>query len=174
MNLAECSNQASVCIEYVDASSQAAQTVREVCVQTDECQDANVQVDGYDGRQVRRDADSCSSQYYGSSESASTSERQLRLTTDLDICERNHKRVIIQKDSEIIVLKNELGVRNDSAIRANEFDGVNRVNHARLLAFQVKEDELEELHHRLKKRNEDARIWRLNFNVNRSFTAHER
>ncbi|XP_032666498.1 uncharacterized protein LOC116841996 [Odontomachus brunneus] len=134
----ECNNQASVCIEYVDASSQAAQTVCEVCVQTDEYRDANVQIDDYDGRQVQRDVDSCSSQYYGSSESASTSERKLRLTTDLEICERNHKRVIIQKDSEIIVLKNELG---------------------------VKEDELEELHHRLEKRNEDARILKFNFNI---------
>lgn len=121
MNFAECSNQASVCIEYVDASSQAVQDMCEVCVQTDECKDPDIGIDdGYDdGKQVRDDLDSCSSQYYGSSESASTSECGLRLAAGRETCEKSHKRIIIQKDSEIIVLKNELSVGSNIAIRTN-------------------------------------------------------
>ncbi|XP_077277631.1 uncharacterized protein LOC143905864 [Temnothorax americanus] len=105
INFAERSEQASVCIEYVDASSQAAQDVREIGVQTEECKDD----DAYDRQS---NVDSPSSQYYETTESVSTSESELGINSDPEVCERSHKGVIIQKDSEIIVLKNELGVRN--------------------------------------------------------------
>lgn len=106
MNFAERNDQASICIEYVDASSQAMQDVRETGVQTEECKDNNA-----DDKQSN--VDSPSSQYYGSSESVSTSESESGVNSDPEVCERSHKGVIIQKDSEIIVLKNELGVRNN-------------------------------------------------------------
>lgn len=105
MNFAECSNQASICIEHVDAACQVAKKLCEVCVQTDEYKDASIEIGGYDEGQTRRDTDSCSSRYYESSDN-----------TDLETCEKSHKRIIIQKDSEIIVLKNELGVRSDAMI----------------------------------------------------------
>ncbi|XP_025156459.1 myosin-14-like [Harpegnathos saltator] len=140
----ECSNQTSICIEYVDASSQAGQTMREVCVQTDECKDARDVEDDGNGR-MRRDVDSCSSQYYGSSESGSASDCrfQLQAAADLDgdSCEDSHKRTIIQKDSEIIVLKNELGMKEDEL------------------------EELRELNRRLEERHENAKILRRNFNI---------
>lgn len=79
------------------------QDVCEVGVQTDKYKH-----DTYDEQSV----DSSSSQYCESSDSASTSESELRMNLDPEVCEKNHKGVIIQKDSEIIVLKNELGVRN--------------------------------------------------------------
>lgn len=81
------------------------QDVCEVGVQTDKYKD-----DTYD---EQSNVDSSSSQYCESSESVSTSESELRINLDPDVCEKNHKGVIIQKDSEIIVLKNELGVRNN-------------------------------------------------------------
>jgi len=107
INFAERNERASVCVEYVDASSQAAQDVREMGVQTDykeECKEND---------EKQSNADSPSSQYYETSESVSTFENELGINSDPEICERSHKGVIIQKDSEIIVLKNELGVRND-------------------------------------------------------------
>lgn len=79
------------------------QEVCEVGVQTDRYKN-----DAYDGQS---NVDSSSSQYCESSES--TSESELRINLDPEVCEKNHKGVIIQKDSEIIVLKNELGVRNN-------------------------------------------------------------
>lgn len=106
MNFAERNDQANICIEYVDASSQAVQDVREMGVQTEECKDNDAD--------DKQSVDSPSSQYYGSSESVSTSESELGSNSDPEVCERSHKGVIIQKDSEIIVLKNELGVRNDT------------------------------------------------------------
>lgn len=81
------------------------QEVCEVGVQTDRYKN-----DAYDGQS---NVDSSSSQYCESSESVSTSESELRINLDPEVCEKNHKGVIIQKDSEIIVLKNELGVRNN-------------------------------------------------------------
>lgn len=102
INFAECNERASACIEYVDAFSQVEkQDIRETGVQTEECKDND----------ARSNIDSPSSQYYETSESASTSESELGVNSDPEVCERSHKGVIIQKDSEIIVLKNELGVR---------------------------------------------------------------
>lgn len=75
--------------------------VREIGVQTEN--------DAYD---KQSNVDSPSSQYYETSESVSTSESELEINSDPEVCERSHKGVIIQKDSEIIVLKNELDVRN--------------------------------------------------------------
>lgn len=150
MNFAECSNQASICIEYVDASAQAVQTVCEVYVQTDDY--------GEEEQTSRRDVDSCSSQYYGSSECASTSE--CGVTAD-------HKRIIIEKDSEIIVLQNELGVREAIVIGSPRFARARARRSAKpSSAFQMKEDELEELrqlNRRLEEKYENA--WS-NFNVN--------
>ena len=91
----------SICIEYVDASSQAAQDVREMGVQTEEYKEND---------DKQSNVDSPSSRYYETTESVSTSESELGMNSDPEICEKNHKGVIIQKDSEIIVLKNELGV----------------------------------------------------------------
>lgn len=124
LNFAERNNQASVCIEYVDASSQTAQDVREVSVLTEEC--TNTSQVAKDVREVgvlteeckdndaydkQSNVDSPSSRYYETSESVSMSESELGVNSDPEGYERSHKRVIIQKDSEIIVLKNELGVR---------------------------------------------------------------
>lgn len=105
INFAERDERAGVCIEYVDAFSQAAQDVREMGVQTEEYKDN----DAYDRRS---NVDSPSSRYYETSDSASMSESESGVNSDPEVCERSHKGVIIQKDSEIIVLKNELGVRN--------------------------------------------------------------
>ena len=104
INSAEYSDRTSTCTEYVDASSQVTRDVCEVGVQTD----SKYKNDAYDGQS---NVDSSSSQYCESSESVSTSESELRINLDPEVCEKNHKGVIIQKDSEIIVLKNELGVR---------------------------------------------------------------
>lgn len=84
-------------------SSQAVQAVCEAGVQTDGCKNS----DDYD---KQSNIDSSSSQYYESSESVSTSGSESGMNSDPAVCEKAHKRVIIQKDSEIIVLKNELGV----------------------------------------------------------------
>ncbi|XP_039313029.1 sporulation-specific protein 15 [Solenopsis invicta] len=122
----ERNNQASVCIEYVDASSQTAQDVREVSVLTEEC--TNTSQVAKDVREVgvlteeckdndaydkQSNVDSPSSRYYETSESVSMSESELGVNSDPEGYERSHKRVIIQKDSEIIVLKNELGMKED-------------------------------------------------------------
>jgi len=107
INFAERNERASICVEYVDAFSQVAQDVREMGVQTDykeECKEND---------EKQSNVDSPSSQYYETSESVSTFESELGINSDPEVCERSHKGVIIQKDSEIIVLKNELGVRND-------------------------------------------------------------
>lgn len=85
--------------------------MREVGVQADECKD------DYDKRPIN--TDESSSQYYENSESVSTSESELGVNSDPAVCEKNHKRVIIEKDSEIIVLKNELGVRSDLLVGQN-------------------------------------------------------
>lgn len=103
MNFAGRNEQASTCIEYVDVSSQVIQDACEVGVQTDGCKSS-------DDHDEQSNVDSSSSQYYKSSGSASKSEG---VNSDPEVCEKSHKGVIIQKDSEIIVLKNELGVRNN-------------------------------------------------------------
>ncbi|XP_020280362.1 putative leucine-rich repeat-containing protein DDB_G0290503 isoform X2 [Pseudomyrmex gracilis] len=127
------------CIEYADASFQAMLAeVREVAVQTDECKN----IDEYD---KQSNVDSASSEYYESSESASTSESESGVNTDPEICEKNHKRVIIQKDSEIIVLKNELGMKDD------ELDELRELNR--------------ELQALLKEKDENANILKRNLNT---------
>lgn len=70
-------------------------------VQTEECKEND---------DKQSNVDSPSSEYYETSESVSMSESELEINSDPEVCERSHKGVIIQKDSEIIVLKNELGV----------------------------------------------------------------
>ncbi|XP_071644474.1 uncharacterized protein [Temnothorax longispinosus] len=138
INFAERSEQASVCIEYVDASSQAAQDVREIGVQTEECKDD----DAYDRQS---NVDSPSSQYYETTESVSTSESELGINSDPEVCERSHKGVIIQKDSEIIVLKNELGMKEDELEELRELN-----RHLKTL---------------LKEKDEDSNILRRNVNT---------
>ncbi|XP_070162417.1 putative leucine-rich repeat-containing protein DDB_G0290503 [Polyergus mexicanus] len=132
------SDQTSTYIEYVDASSQVMQEVCEVGVQTD-----GYKNDAYDGQS---NVDSSSSQYCESSESVSTSESELRINLDpLVVCEKNHKGVIIQKDSEIIVLKNELGMKEDELEELRELN-----KHLQTL---------------LKEEDENANILRHNFNI---------
>ncbi|XP_071575098.1 uncharacterized protein [Temnothorax nylanderi] len=138
INFAERSEQASVCIEYVDASSQAVQDVCEIGVQTEECKDD----DAYDRQS---NVDSPSSQYYETTESVSTSESELGINSDPEVCERSHKGVIIQKDSEIIVLKNELGMKEDELEELRELN-----RHLKTL---------------LKQKDEDSNILRRNVNV---------
>ncbi|XP_012056221.1 PREDICTED: paramyosin-like [Atta cephalotes] len=103
----------SICIEYVDASSQAAQDVREMGVQTEEYKEND---------DKQSNVDSPSSRYYETTESVSTSESELGMNSDPEICEKNHKGVIIQKDSEIIVLKNELGMKEDELEELRELN----------------------------------------------------
>lgn len=165
MNFAERDERAGVCIEYVDAFSQAAQDVREMGVQTEGCKDN----DAYDGRS---NVDSPSSRYYETSESASTSESESGVNSDSEVCERSHKGVIIQKDSEIIVLKNELGVRALASARSKPLESNTLLYPP--FAFQMKEDELEELRElnrhletMLKEKDEDSSMLRRSVNVNR-------
>ncbi|KYN02680.1 hypothetical protein ALC62_06480 [Cyphomyrmex costatus] len=134
----EHNEQASICIEYVDASSQAAQDVREMGVQTEECKEND---------DKQSNIDSPSSQYYETTESVSTFESELGMNSDPEICEKNHKGVIIQKDSEIIVLKNELGMKEDEL---EELRDLNR--HMQTL---------------LKEEDKNTSILRRNVNVNR-------
>lgn len=166
-NFAERNERASVCVEYVDASSQAAQDVRQVGVQTEECKES-------DDRQSN--VDSPSSRYYESNESVSTSESELGMNSDSDACERSHKGVIIQKDSEIIVLKNELGVRNGVLDRLyqSEFQITNYALSAFAFLFQMKDDELEELREMnrhwqtlLEEKDKNEGVLMRNVNVNR-------
>ncbi|EGI64384.1 hypothetical protein G5I_07189 [Acromyrmex echinatior] len=134
----EHNEQMSICIEYVDASSQATQDVREMGVQTEEYKEND---------DKQSNVDSPSSQYYETTESVSTSESELGMNSDHEICEKNHKGVIIQKDSEIIVLKNELGMKED------ELEEVRELNrHMQTL---------------LKEKDENTSILRRNVNVNR-------
>ncbi|XP_050451738.1 myosin-11-like [Cataglyphis hispanica] len=79
----EYSDQTSTYIEYVDASSQVMHDVCEVGVQTDRYKN-----DAYEGQS---NVDSSSSQYCESSESVSTSESELRINMEPEICEKNHK-----------------------------------------------------------------------------------
>ncbi|XP_018304974.1 paramyosin-like isoform X2 [Mycetomoellerius zeteki] len=132
----EHNEQMSICIEYVDASSQAAQDVREMGVQTEECKEND---------DKQSNVDSPSSQYYETTESISTSESELGMNSDPEICERNHKGVIIQKDSEIIVLKNELGMKEDELEELRELN-----RHMQTL---------------LKEKDEDTSILRRNINT---------
>ncbi|XP_011883541.1 PREDICTED: sporulation-specific protein 15-like [Vollenhovia emeryi] len=134
----EGNEQPRVCIEYVDASSQAAQEVREMGVQTEECQDNDVYYQQSNG-------DSPSSRYYETSESVSTSESELGVNSDSEVCGRSHKGVIIQKDSEIIVLKNELGMKEDELEELRELN-----RHLQSL---------------LKEKNEDSNFLRRNVNT---------
>ncbi|XP_036149734.1 early endosome antigen 1-like [Monomorium pharaonis] len=115
INFTERSDQASAFIEYVDASSQVVQDVREVGVQTEECKNN----DAYD---KQSNVDSPVSQYYETNESVSMSESESGVNSDPDSCERSHKGVIIQKDSEIIVLKNELGMKEDELEELREMN----------------------------------------------------
>ncbi|GAB1868605.1 hypothetical protein CAJAP_09684 [Camponotus japonicus] len=133
----EYNDRTNTCIEYVDASSQVMQDVCEVGVQTDKYKS-----DVYDRQS---NVDWSSSQYCESSESVTTSESELRLNLDPEVCEKNHKGVIIQKDSEIIVLKNELGMKED------ELEDLRELNkHLQTL---------------LKEKDENANILRHNFNI---------
>lgn len=103
MNFAERNEQANACIGYVSS-----EVIRDVC-------EVGVQTDGYknsDDYDKQSNIDS-SSQYCGSSESVSISENESGVNSDPEVCKKSYKGVIIQKDSEIIVLKNKLGVRNN-------------------------------------------------------------
>ncbi|XP_011695060.1 PREDICTED: early endosome antigen 1-like [Wasmannia auropunctata] len=134
-NMRECNERASICVEYVDASSQATQEVREMGVQTEECKEND---------EKQSNVDSLSSEYYKTSESVSTSETELE-NSDSETCERSHKGVIIQKDSEIIVLKNELGMKEDELEEQREL-----IRHLQTL---------------LKEKDESSGILRRNFNT---------
>ncbi|KAL0134829.1 hypothetical protein PUN28_001542 [Cardiocondyla obscurior] len=98
--------QETFCIECVDASIQVERDICEMGVQTEECRDNDI----YD---KQSNVDSPSSQYYETGESTSTFESEFGINLDPESCERNHTEVIIQKDSEIIALKNELDMRED-------------------------------------------------------------
>lgn len=133
-------------------------------MQTEECKDNGA----YDRRS---NVDSPSTRYYETSESVSTSESELGVNSDPEVCERSHKGVIIQKDSEIIVLKNELGVRALRRLDRSQYHGYGPLS---AFAFQMKEDELEELRELnrhlqtlLKEKDEDSNMLRRNVNVNR-------
>lgn len=94
----------NACSEYIDASAQVTREMQEVAVQTDEYKSNYHEM---------LNADSSSSQYCESSETGSISDSELRINLNPELCDKSHKGVIIQKDSEIIVLKNELGVRSN-------------------------------------------------------------
>nr|XP_012232770.1 PREDICTED: polyamine-modulated factor 1-binding protein 1-like [Linepithema humile] len=135
----ERNKQANTCIEYIDVSSQMIPDVCEVGVQTDGCKNN-------DDYNKQSNVDSSSSQsYYESSESVSVSESESGVNSDPEMCEKSHKRVIIQKDSEIIVLKNELGMREDELEELRELN-----RHLQTL---------------LKEKNENTDILKHNFNT---------
>ncbi|XP_070522437.1 LOW QUALITY PROTEIN: uncharacterized protein [Cardiocondyla obscurior] len=165
INFADYNKQETFCIECVDASIQVERDICEMGVQTEECRDNDI----YD---KQSNVDSPSSQYYETGESTSTFESEFGINLDPESCERNHTEVIIQKDSEIIALKNELDVRElimiETSFRSNECAMYTLF----IFAFQMREDDLKDLQDLnrhlqtlLKEKDEDSNILKHNVNV---------
>ncbi|KAK2586976.1 hypothetical protein KPH14_010950 [Odynerus spinipes] len=120
-----------VCIEYADICLQVIWDTREIGTQTDyvmeyitssetKVSSIKASIYKYNNESRNRMKKGLSIESYTETESETSS--IIESDFDIEIHERSHKEIIIQKDSEIIALKNELGVKEAEAEELKEIN----------------------------------------------------